>query len=57
MILAATYVLLQSLEGGWLALAIALSSTAILMTTRANAMIMLCGGAVIFAAGHALGLA
>jgi chromate transporter len=50
-------VLLQSLEGGLLALAIALSSTAILLTTRANAIILLCGGAGVFAAGHALGLA
>jgi len=57
MILAATYVLLQSLEGGWLALAIALSSTAILLATRANAMVLLCGGAAVFATGHALGLA
>lgn len=57
MILAATYVLLQSLEGGWLALVIALTSTAVLMTTRANAMILLCGGAAAFAAGHAFGLA
>jgi chromate transporter len=57
MIVAATYVLLQSLEGGWLALVIALASTAILMTTRANAMILLCGGAAAFAAGHAFGLA
>jgi chromate transporter len=57
MILAAVYVLLQSLEGGLLALAVALSSTAILLTTRANAMILLCGGAAVFAAGHVLGLA
>jgi chromate transporter len=57
MILAASYVLLQSLEGGLLALAIALASTAILMATRANAMILLCAGAVAFAGGHALGLA
>jgi len=57
MILAASYVLLQSLEGGLLALGIALASTAILMATRANAMILLCAGAAVFATGHALGLA
>ncbi len=57
MILAAVYVLLQSLEGGWLAIVIALGSTAILMATRANAMVLLCAGAAVFAAGHALGLA
>jgi chromate transporter len=57
MILAATYVLLQSLEGGWLARAIALASTAVLLTTRANAMLLLGGGAAVFVAGHAFGLA
>ena len=57
MILAASYVLLQSLEGGLLALGIALTSTAILMATHANAMMLLCGGAAVFMAGHALGLA
>jgi len=57
MILAAGYVLLQSLEGGWLAYAIALASTATLLATRANAMILLCAGAAVFAGGHALGLA
>ncbi len=57
MILAAVYVLLQSLEGGWLAIAIALSSTAVLLATRANAMVLICGGAAVFAIGHAIGLA
>jgi len=57
MILAATYVLLQSLEGGWFARGIALASTAILLATRINAMVLLCAGAAIFVAGHALGVA
>lgn len=57
MILAAVYVLLQSLQGGLLALGIALGSTAILLFSRANAILLLCAGAVIFTAGHALGLA
>jgi chromate transporter len=48
MILASTYVLLQSLEGGWLAQGIAFASTGILMLTRLNPMLLLACGAGIF---------
>ena len=36
MILAAGFVLLQALEGGWLARGIALAATAVLLNTRIN---------------------
>jgi chromate transporter len=48
MILAAVYVLLRSLEGGWLAQAIAFASTGTLMATRINPLLLLAAGAGIF---------
>lgn len=54
MILAAVYVLLQGLEGGWLARAMALVSTVIVMFTRANALVLVAGGAVTFVLLHAV---
>ncbi len=48
MILAAVYVLLRSLEGGFLAQAIAFASTGILMATRINPLLLLSAGAGIF---------
>jgi len=52
MILAAVYVLLQALDGGWLARGIALLSTAVLMTTRINPLVLLAGGAAGFVGLH-----
>ena len=49
-VLASVYVLLQALDGGWLAQAIALTSTAILLATPINPLILLFGGGVAFAA-------
>lgn len=48
LILATAYVLLQSLDGGWLARGVALASTATLMLTRINALILLVCGAALF---------
>lgn len=57
MILAAVYVLLQALEGGWVARAIAIASTAaLLMSRRINPIILLGCGAAILASVHAAGL-
>jgi chromate transporter len=49
-ILASVYVLLRALDGGWLAQAIALASTGILMMTPVNPLILLLGGGLTFAA-------
>jgi chromate transporter len=48
MILAAVFVLLRSLEGGWLARSIAFASTGVLMTTRISPIPLLAAGAGIF---------
>lgn len=50
LILATAYVLIQSLDGGWAARGIALLSTAALMLTRVNALIVLLCGAALFVA-------
>ncbi len=52
MILAAVTVLMQKLDGGWLAQAIALVSTTILMLTRINPLLLLVCGAGIFVGLH-----
>ena len=57
MILAAVYVLMQTLEGGWLAQGIALLSTTILMLTRVNPILLLVCGAGIFVGLHGLAAA
>lgn len=49
-ILASVYVLLQALDGGWLAQAIALASTGILLATPVNPLLLLFGGGLTFAA-------
>lgn len=54
MILAAVYVLLNSLEGGWLSRGIAFVSTGSLMMTRVNPLILLACGAAVFIALHAV---
>jgi chromate transporter len=55
MILAAVSVLLQSLDGGWLARAIAFVSTGALTMTRVNPLLLLACGATVFVLAHALG--
>jgi len=52
MILASGYVLLQALEGGWPARCIALASTALLMVTRINPIVLMTLGAVVFIGLH-----
>lgn len=54
MILAAVYVLLQSLDGGWLARLIAFASTGTLMMTRVNPLLLLACGAGLFVAARAV---
>jgi chromate transporter len=56
MILAAVYVLLQALDGGWPARAIAVASAALLLFTPVNPLILLSGGGALFVALHAAGL-
>ncbi|ETR78751.1 chromate transporter [Afipia sp. P52-10] len=53
-ILASVYVLLQALDGGWLAKAIALASTAILLATPVNPLLLLFGGGLTFVAVQTL---
>lgn len=55
MILAAVFVLLRSLEGGWLARGIAFVSTGLLMTTRISPIPLLAAGAAIFVYIGAIG--
>lgn len=50
MILAATYVLLQSLDGGWTARIVALVATALLMATRVMPIVLIAAGAACFVA-------
>ena len=52
MILSAVYVLLQALEGGWTAKAVALASTIALTLTRINPLLMILIGAIVFLALH-----
>lgn len=50
MILAAVYVLLRSIEGGWLARGIAVASAGTLLVTRVNPLLLLGAGAALFVA-------
>ncbi len=52
MILASGLVLIEALEGGWLAQSIAIASTALLMLTKVNPIVLMAGGAVVFIALH-----
>ena len=54
LILAAAYVLLLGLDGGWIARGIALMSTALLMTTRINPLLLIALGASLFAGVQSL---
>ncbi|WP_158747326.1 chromate transporter [Acidisphaera sp. L21] len=52
MILASGLVLIEALEGGWLARGIAIASTSILMATRLNPVLLMACGAVVFVVLH-----
>lgn len=54
MILASGLVLLQALEGGWLARGIAIGSTALLMVTKVNPIALMALGAVVFIVLHGI---
>ena len=54
MILASVLVLLEALEGGWPARGIGLASTALLMATKINPVVLMGLGAVAFLALHGL---
>lgn len=56
MILAASYVLLQSLSGGWLARGVAFASTAVLMTMRVQPLALLAAGSLAFVCLRQLGV-
>ncbi|MDE1178974.1 chromate transporter [Paraburkholderia sp.] len=56
LILAAVYVLLKGLDGGWIARLTALVATVVVMTTRINALILIAAGASLFIALHLFGL-
>jgi len=57
LILAAVWVLLGSLGGGWLARGMALASGALLLRSRINPLLLVGGGAAIFLLAATLGLA
>lgn len=54
MILAATYVLIRELAGGWIAQVLVLVSTAVFLTSKISPLIVLSLGAVVFIALHGL---
>ena len=54
MILAAGLVLLQALEGGWLARGIAIGSTGLLMVSKISPILLMVLGAVVFIALHSI---
>ena len=56
MILAASYVLIQSLDSGWLGRGTALVSTALLLLTSVNPLLLIAGGAGCFVGLHLLAL-
>ncbi|WGS51718.1 chromate transporter [Paraburkholderia sp. D15] len=56
LILAAVYVLIKELDGGWFAWATAAGATALVMYTRINAILLIAGGAALFVALHYAGL-
>ncbi len=57
MILAAVFVLMRSLDGGWPARGLALASTGALLVSRINPLALLACGATVFVAARQLGLA
>ncbi len=56
MILAATYVLLQAIDGGWFARSIALTSTGALLATRINPLLLIAAGSAVFIGSRLLAL-
>lgn len=56
MIMAAVYVLLQALNGGWPARVMAVASAALLLRTRVNPLLLIGTGAGIYLGLHAIGL-
>lgn len=56
MILAASYVLIRSLDSGWIGRGLALASTALLMATPVNPLLLIGGGAGSFVLLHLLAL-
>ena len=54
MILASGLVLVEALEGGWLARGIAVASTAALMATRVNPVLLMAAGAAVFILLHGM---
>lgn len=56
MILAAVYVLLRALDGGWVAQLVAFASTAALLFTRLNPLVLVALGAGVFVVLHITGL-
>jgi len=56
LILAAVYVLVEQLEGGWIAWLTAAIATLLVMKTRINALVLIAGGAVVFVLAHFAGL-
>ena len=52
MILASGLVLIEALDGGWLARGIAVASTGVLLATRINPLLLMAGGAVVFIGLH-----
>jgi len=56
LILAAVYVLVKELEGGWIAWLTAAIATVLVMKTRINALVLIAGGAVVFVLVHLAGL-
>ncbi|KVL17031.1 chromate transporter [Burkholderia sp. MSMB1826] len=55
MILASVWVLLQALDGGWPARAIAVASTLCVIYTRVHALLLIAIGALLLVGVHALG--
>ncbi|WID98688.1 chromate transporter [Bosea vestrisii] len=56
MILASSYVLIQALDGGWFGRGLALVSTALLMLTPVNPLLLIAAGAGCFVGLHTLAL-
>ena len=56
MILASVWVLLQALDGGWAARAIAVASTLCVIYTRIHALLLIAIGALLLVGVHALGM-
>ena len=56
LILAAVYVLLHALSGGWIARVVALLSMLLLMRSSINPLMLIAGGAALFLTLHGIGL-